>query len=84
MNSNEEGLLNIDIVPNEWVTVNDNLLMTIYPFPPYDDKTCKMLHNMVEKSSTPPKDWPQWQVDIKGGAGNFDIFYLRFNLTPFK
>jgi len=60
----------VDVVPTCWITYDLKLSMLVSPFPD-NLKTKKdrdLLHELVQKKSTPPVSWQKWPVIIRGDA----------------
>lgn len=66
----------VDIVPSSWLMWDGKKkkCVTKFPPPPYDQKTCSMLHEMVSTLKDPLDDWSVYSVNLKGEASKSTYF----------
>lgn len=77
-----EGVPYVDCVPAAWVTYNakNNNLLVYYPAPPYDNNILHLLQEKIKNKKHPEKNWPLWNIDIRGGASKIQ-FLINNSLT---
>ncbi|XP_046489079.1 putative leucine-rich repeat-containing protein DDB_G0290503 [Neodiprion pinetum] len=75
-----------DFVPANWVYVSKQTGKLVVKFmpPPYLDETSDLLHHLVRTLSDPIDDWPEYNVQLKGGAESYEDAETRLQVLDAK
>ncbi|XP_043463672.1 uncharacterized protein LOC122499402 isoform X2 [Leptopilina heterotoma] len=71
----------VDITLLKWIRCDQsrNKLVTKYMPGPYNDKTNKILYNLIKKNEAPRDNWPEYDIKIVGHADTYEQAINRIN-----
>ncbi|KAJ8671355.1 hypothetical protein QAD02_002614 [Eretmocerus hayati] len=78
---NEKGQAELDIVPSLWIRYKFSESKLILKYPDNNSsESFEQLQNMVKLQKEPSKSWPAWDVEIKGGANDYETAVKRMEI----